>query len=305
VLLGGQSAPAAVASSAAAVAKKTGCAPASAAAPVRAFERGFSSAAEGGAPALAAFASRPPPPPFFHRRRRKSSAKTSRASSKRAPMLMPATVSGGSAAAPAGAAAGDGSPPVALVAVPVALGLAEDDHEAAGERVEEGDAAAENVLVAVNVRPPVSVVRDDAVLLEVAVSVQKLCVAVAVHTDCDADAVPVAVRVEDGVEAAERVAVEVAVAVADCVGGRHVSTALSAGTPGEPGRFPHVATGSGDCETPSPVRHSLPSYSTNVTAFCAALQKKLPVEMGAVPTTQAPSRTVTVVLAPAHVPELG
>ena len=66
-----------------------------------------------------------------------------------------------------------------------------------------------------------------------------------IHALWDALEVPVAERVAEGVEAAERVEVQEAVAEAEDVGGRHARTALSGGNAKEPGRGTHVAVGCG------------------------------------------------------------
>jgi len=156
-------------------------------------------------------------------------------------MEMPAAASGGSAAAGAGAAAGEGVGSVTLVAV------ADGEEEVVALHVPSEEAEAVPEEVGVMVSPPVSVGHDDRVDVAEDVSVQKLCVAVAVHADCDAELVPVALRLAVVVVTAERVAVADAVAVAEEVGGRHANTAESAGNAALPGRGPHVAVGSGEC----------------------------------------------------------
>ena len=176
---------------------------------------------------------------------------------------MPAAASGGSALGPTGASAGEVPGTEEFVAVPeleadavaesVAAAVAPPLLVAAAVSVAaaEGEALAVAVAVAegaaVLLRPEENVGAELRVPVAVEVNVHADCVAVAVHALWDALAVPVAEQVAEGVEAAERVEVQEAVAEAEDVGGRQARTALSGGNAKEPGRGTHVAVGCGVC----------------------------------------------------------
>jgi hypothetical protein len=142
---------------------------------------------------------------------------------------------------------------------------------AAADSVAAAEGAALVVAVAVAegaavlLRPEEKVGPELRVPVAVEVNVHADCVAVAVHALWDALAVAVAERVDEGVDAAVRVEVAEAVAVAEEVGGRHARMALSGGGAYDAGRGTHVAVGCGVRVLPVPGGHESSSYSTKNT----------------------------------------